>query len=549
MINCFVKPTVWKSITNAGKHALLGLVCCFVMVAGLLITSDVYAFSKGARVVLQNTGDNGRYVRKNPIVDPEEEPPLIHDGTRGTVSDGPVRDLNFTWYKVKWDTANGELEGWTADVIDGCPSFIDSAQRADQRDAIVEKLFKGISHQATNHDYNDYKCKLSWEGIVPGYIDGHSGWDAQTQSVQGLLSADKPFYSLTDGVVIRAGAGDENPDPYNTIAVYSEDSNGNGMTTLYLHARSTFVYLGQRVKVGSCLGIQGNAGLWPPRDPDDLVKYADNPDSYSEHVHIEVREGEKSRPARGAFESIDPIDYLHDWVGAAEPMLLVEADVNEDDVVSLTDVELVIEHLRENPGQFDRQFDVNSDRVVDIWDAFAIIDVLYNYICELSSSAAPASSAHNLNDGGIIGAGQGTIENAGVSQATVQQWLDLVREIDDGSLVFKHYITMLKSLQGVVVPEKTVLLANYPNPFNPETWIPYYLAKDTEVSVEIYDVTGNLIRQLDIGHQKAGDYTSRNLAAYWDGRCETGEHVVSGVYFYTLTTDDYIATRKMVILK
>ena len=141
------------------------------------------------------------------------------------------------------------------------------------------------------------------------------------------------------------------------------------------------------------------------------------------------------------------------------------------------------------------------------------------------------------------------VENARVSHETVQQWLDIVREIDDGSLVFKHYTTMLKSLLGAVVPEKTVLLANYPNPFNPETWIPYYLAKDTEVSVEIYDVTGNLIRQLDIGHQKAGDYTSRNLAAYWDGRCETGEHVVSGVYFYMLTTDDYIATRKMVILK
>ena len=114
----------------------------------------------------------------------------------------------------------------------------------------------------------------------------------------------------------------------------------------------------------------------------------------------------------------------------------VKADVNEDDVVSVTDAQLVIDHLRENPGQFDRRFDVNGDRVIDLWDALAIIDVLYNYICELSRSAAPASSAHNLNDGGIIGAEQGTTENAGVSHATVQQSLDLVREIDDGSLVF-----------------------------------------------------------------------------------------------------------------
>ena len=94
-----------------------------------------------------------------------------------------------------------------------------------------------------------------------------------------------------------------------------------------------------------------------------------------------------------------------------------------------------------------------------------------------------------------------------------------------------------------------MLLANYPNPFNPETWIPYYLAKDTEVSVTIYDATGTLIRQLDVGHQKAGNYTSRNLAVYWDGKSETGERVASGIYFYTLTTEHYSATRKMVILK
>ena len=100
---------------------------------------------------------------------------------------------------MKWDTANGVLEGWTADTIDGCPSFIDSAERADQRDAIVEKLFKGIPHEQTDHDYNDYKCNLSW--MVNGklvYQGGHSGWDVRTTPLTDS-GRNAPFYSLTTG--------------------------------------------------------------------------------------------------------------------------------------------------------------------------------------------------------------------------------------------------------------------------------------------------------------------------------------------------------------
>ena len=147
-------------------------------------------------------------MRNNPIVDPEEDPPLVHDGTRGTVLEGPVKDLTYTWYKVKWDTASGELEGWTADSIDGC-DFIGSAERADQRDAIVEKLFKGIPHEKTNHDYNGYNCNRSWvdDKGSPIYIGGHAGWDAQTKNVVHDKSIDVTFYSLTAGEVIKATEG------------------------------------------------------------------------------------------------------------------------------------------------------------------------------------------------------------------------------------------------------------------------------------------------------------------------------------------------------
>ena len=97
--------------------------------------------------------------------------------------------------------------------------------------------------------------------------------------------------------------------------------------------------------------------------------------------------------------------------------------------------------------------------------------------------------------------------------------------------------------------EKTGLFPNYPNPFNPETWIPYQLAKPAEVTVTIYAANGTVVRALDLGHRRAGSYDSRHRAAYWDGRNTQGEPVASGVYFYTLQADEFSATRKMVIRK
>ena len=304
MIHCFVKPTVWKSTTNPGKRALLSLVYCFVIGVGLLITNDVHAFSKGDRVVLQNTYI-GRYVRNNPIVDPEEDPPLVYDGTRGTVSEGPVRDPKYTWYKVKWDTPNGELEGWTADSIDGCPFFIDSAERADQRDAIVEKLFKGIPHEKTNHDYNGYNCYRSWvdDKGNPIYVGGHAGWDAQTKNVVHDKSIDVTFYSLTAGEVIRATEG--NARTPSIIAVYD-----GKMTTLYLHARKVLVSDKgpiNTVSVGDPLGIQGNTGK-----------------ATGVHVHLEVVEGKWGEPSDGTdaldqkdHPTRDPVPYLYQLISPA----------------------------------------------------------------------------------------------------------------------------------------------------------------------------------------------------------------------------------------
>ena len=104
-------------------------------------------------------------------------------------------------------------------------------------------------------------------------------------------------------------------------------------------------------------------------------------------------------------------------------------------------------------------------------------------------------------------------------------------------------------LDSIGQPKLTQLLQNFPNPFNPETWIPYQLSGDSLVSLSIYDTTGKLIRTLPLGYQSAGFYNSRGRAAYWDGRNETGESVASGIYFYQLTTPSFHQTRRLVIIK
>ena len=132
---------------------------------------------------------------------------------------------------------------------------------------------------------------------------------------------------------------------------------------------------------------------------------------------------------------------------------------------------------------------------------------------------------------------------------------------DRGSIVsgpFQRTVTTMDirnaflSLQlnvGDVQPQDTLLAQNFPNPFNPETWIPYQLSKATEVKIDIYDISGHLVRSLNLGWQPVGAYMTPSSAAYWDGKNAVGERVASGIYFYTLQTSDFAATRRMVILK
>ena len=113
----------------------------------------------------------------------------------------------------------------------------------------------------------------------------------------------------------------------------------------------------------------------------------------------------------------------------------------------------------------------------------------------------------------------------------------------------KNLRIQLEDLIAYEIPAETELLRNYPNPFNPETWIPYRLAEDADVSLTIYNVNGEMVRSIDVGHQSAAVYETRAKAIYWDGRNRFGEQVASGLYFYHLSAGDFSGTRRMVILK
>ena len=203
----------------------------------------------------------------------------------------------------------------------------------------------------------------------------------------------------------------------------------------------------------------------------------------------------------------------------------IVGDVNRDGVVNLQDLVLIGSNL----GQTGRNdADVNGDGIVDIVDLVKVAGAMGN-----GAGAPPASSDILL----------------ALSATDVKRWLDLSKGLPLADATLQRGIRMLENLLVMFTPKETVLLPNYPNPFNPETWIPYHLNNNSDVVITIYDVNGMLVRQLDLGHQQAGFYADRGRAAYWDGRSMRGESVVSGTYFYQLHAGDFSAMRRMVIVK
>ena len=182
---------------------------------------------------------------------------------------------------------------------------------------------------------------------------------------------------------------------------------------------------------------------------------------------------------------------------------LAGADVDQDGRVNIIDLLLVVSTLGDTPPAL-LFGDVNEDNRVTIDDVMLVIEALDDPV----TAAAPANNRRILP----------------LEGATLEAHLNRLHSHSDGSLKYQRAIAFFQNLLAAIAPpDRTELLANYPNPFNPETWIPYHLAHDADVRLTIYDIKGAKVRQLDLGHQLAGYYTDRTKAAYWDGRNAFGE--------------------------
>ena len=227
------------------------------------------------------------------------------------------------------------------------------------------------------------------------------------------------------------------------------------------------------------------------------------------------------RPNGIAIGIISPVNPTTE----TEAPTITKEDVNDDGVVDVNDLVIVAQQY----GQTGTNVaDVNGDEIVNVDDFILVAAAIDN------AAAAPAARAQVRSH---------------FTKAQLQGWLTEARASGNTSRTYQRGIAVLERLLALFAPEETALLANYPNPFNPETWIPYQLSKPADVTLTIYDIKGRVVRALDLGHRRAGLYQNRSRAAYWDGRNAVGEPAASGVYFYTLTAGDFSATRKMLIRK
>ncbi len=222
-------------------------------------------------------------------------------------------------------------------------------------------------------------------------------------------------------------------------------------------------------------------------------------------------------------------------------------DVNQDSDVDEADLYLITATITgESPdvngdglvnGEDREAADANRDGLVDTDDLLFVFEKQDRPV----RLAPPLLSVQDTDLNWQL------LERIDAGQLRVQ--LAILSAKSDGSLKYQQTIAFLQAILITIQPNQTLLLVNYPNPFNPETWIPYQLARGSNVRIAIYDTKGAVVRRLALGYRSEGYYRIPSRAAYWDGRNNVGERVASGIYFYQLETDDVSLLRKMVILK
>ncbi len=251
-------------------------------------------------------------------------------------------------------------------------------------------------------------------------------------------------------------------------------------------------------------------------DPYSEINVAENPEYAELSNNLSEKLDVGWEHALPEIDNISSITCILPW------------DINNDGIINIHDLLIISDSFGkttiDNP-----KIDVNNDGVVNIIDLL----IVAAHIGDSTISSVPSILSEI------------TPEHIGI----IDRWLTEARQLDQVNNTLRKGIEVLETFANTMIPIKTVLLPNYPNPFNPETWIPYDLAQDTNVDITIYNSNGKIIRKLNLGFQSAGTYRTKTSAAHWDGRNSKGDFVSSGVYFYSLHTQQENVTRKMVIMK
>ncbi len=384
----------------------------------------------------------------------------------------------------------------TVSGIDGVTFRTSDVDRISDTQATVELSFSGNINTNTTLTFT----------VGANAIDNYSG---------AALTARIPVTSVRESLVASSAA-----------PLIETTLNGS-VVTLTLSGRS---YESSSYTVGRAITVSGIDGVTFRTSDVDRISDTQATVELSFSGNITTDSTLTFTAGAGAIEGYDGPALTATISVAAGPA----ADANNDQVVDLQDLVFVASNYGQT-GQ--NPADVNGDGVVDIKDLTVVASAIDN------AAAAPLAQPDLLD-----------MFNA----AEVKLWLSHAQQLDLTDTTVRRGILFLEQLLAALTPKETILLPNYPNPFNPETWIPYHLASDADVLLSIYDINGMLVHELDLGYQQAGYYTDRSRAAYWDGRNGLGERVASGIYFYQLRADGYSAPdeasglgrmRKMVILK
>ena len=445
-----------------------------------------------------------------------------------------------SWDKTMrvWDAATGgnirTLEGHTGGInsVAFSPDGETLASAGDEHDRYV-CLWDAVTglHIKTLFGSNAEIISVAFSPDGNTLASATSGeirlWDTQKWTLKRTLtvsSGDKSLYSVAfspDGVALGAGGRD-------AVHLWNAATSAKIRSLHGYQGRDTsiaFSPVGNTLASGS---TDNTVRLWDAATGENIRTL----EGHAYGVTSVAYSPDGSTLASGSidgtvllweiFPSPDPPEDERPHI--VEPPQVMP-DVNEDGGVDVQDLVLVAARLGIST---EHRSDVNGDGTVNTLDL-----VLVAGMADDSTVALPTDS-------------NGT-EMLRTTQ--VRGWLGEARRLDLADPAIPRGIDYLENLLEALTPKRTALLPNYPNPFNPETWIPYHLARESVVRISIYSSKGILVRQLDLGLQAEGFYTDKHHAAYWDGRNENGELLASGLYVYVFRAGSYRASRRMAIVR